>query len=244
MSDSNARYHLAPRESEDSDRDISPQKQLLPSTNVRPSPRESGPWTVVINPIIGIRILSTICALTSFITLVIGGGEEFIAADIFLMMLIISNTLVMINVTLTNLDLMKVTVELRRQARSFALGGDIKPRFSTFLDVGLSLCLMICLVVGVSVKSSRHRYWDDGVWEVGHGFGWTCLGLQLLLAIPTLANKRLTLTTKLKDLKPVYTPDIKTPASSMGMSADVDRVSSERRVRRRDEPSLVGDDLV
>jgi len=88
MSDSNARYHIVPRASEDSDHEeSSPNEQLLPSPITSPRFRGSGTWKVDIQPVFWLRILSTICALVAFIILVIGGSGRLIAADVFLMMM-------------------------------------------------------------------------------------------------------------------------------------------------------------
>jgi hypothetical protein len=88
MSDSNARYHIVPRASEDSDHEeSSPNEQLLPSPVTSLRFRGSGEWKVDIQPVFWLRILSSICALTAFIILVITGGGRLIAADVFLMMM-------------------------------------------------------------------------------------------------------------------------------------------------------------
>lgn len=88
MSDSNARYHIVPRASEDSDHEeSSPNEQLLPSPVTSLRFRGSGEWKIDIQPVVWLRILSTIFALIAFIIFVLSAGPKLIAADVFLMMM-------------------------------------------------------------------------------------------------------------------------------------------------------------
>jgi hypothetical protein len=163
-----------------------------------------------------------------------------INADLYLFNSVILNVLQVINHTLTHL--LKVTIELRRQTKSMSLGSDAKPRISMYFDVGLSICLLISVAIGGSARDSRW-YRHRGAWRVGYAFGFVVVGLQLLLALPQLANKRLILSAKLSDLKEErYTPDNKLPSPSPSMVAatDVERTSA----RRREEPVQTGEDLV
>jgi len=110
-----------------------------------------------------------------------------------------------------------------------------------YFDVGLTIALLVATAVGGDIRNT-HGYWREG-WQVGYAFGFVVVGLQLLLALPQLANKRLVLTAMLSDLKEEkYTPDIKLPSlgPSMVAAADVERASA----RRREQPTQTGEDLV
>jgi hypothetical protein len=115
MAESNSRYHLLPHPIDElSDHEDSPRASLLPtssfSINTMKFPKT---YTITINPVLILRLISTILALTAFIIFVIDGGDAFIAADIFLMSIIIVNVLMIIHYFVSNV--LKVTVELRHQ---------------------------------------------------------------------------------------------------------------------------------
>jgi len=243
MSDSNTRYHIVPRASEDSDREASPDEQLLPSHSISPRLRRgNGPWMIDFHPVIGLRIFSGIFSLIVFIILAIVGGDEFIATDVFVMMILLLNVFQVINHCLTNI--LKVTVEFRRSATSMSLVSHTKPRISMYFDIGLSLCLIISLAVGGAKKSTENHYWYSNriAWKVGYAFGWVVIALQLLLALPQLANKRLLLTAKLSDLngEQTYTPAITSANLNMPIAADVESSS----IKTEGQPIQMGNDLV
>ena len=157
FSGSTARYTPI-HPSEDVSRDSSPHSLLLPSMNtVRP--RLSRNYSTTLNPILLLRIISSILSLTTFIILVIDGGDAFIAADIFVMCILILNILMIIHHTVS--DVFKVTVELRRQAWSRDLGGKGKLKVVTYFDCGLSIALLICLLIGNAVQDR----WHGGAWQ-------------------------------------------------------------------------------
>lgn len=108
-----------------------------------------------------------------------------------------------------------------------------------YFDVGLSICVLISAAIGGSVK--RHRGGDND-WVVGYAFAFVVAGLQLILAIPQLANKRLVLTAKLSDLKKAYTPDIKLPGTPMAVTSDVETGSARRREESTSIPA--GEEMV
>lgn len=156
MAETNSRYALLPRASEDTDCESSPHEYLLPSMDRISLPRN---YTLSVNPVLLLRIIASILSLTTFIILVIDGGDQFIAADIFVMCILILDILMIIHYFVSHV--FKVTVELRQQAWSGDLGSQSKPKVSTYFDYGLSLCLLICLVIGNGVKSR----WDGGAWQ-------------------------------------------------------------------------------
>jgi hypothetical protein len=116
-------------------------------------------YTLSINLVLLLRIIASILSLTTFIILVIDGGDQFIAADIFVMCILILDILMVIHHFVSHV--FKVTVELRQEAWSRDLGSQNKPKASTYFDYGLSMCLLLCLIIGNGVKSR----WDGGAWQ-------------------------------------------------------------------------------
>ena len=165
-SDSNSRYTLLPRASEDTDRESSPHEHLLPSMNMIRLPRSYG---LTLNPVLLLRIIASILSLTTFIILVIDGGEQFIAADIFVMFILILDILMILHHFLSHV--FKVTVELRQQAWSRDWGSQNKPKVSIYFDYGLSMCLLLCLIIGNAVKNR----WDDGPWQAAVVVGYVVM---------------------------------------------------------------------
>jgi predicted lysophospholipase L1 biosynthesis ABC-type transport system permease subunit len=154
--ESNTRYTLLPRPSEDTVRESSPHEHLLPSINKMRLPRN---YSATLNPVVLLRIIASILSLTTFLILVIDGGNQFIAADIFVMCILILDIFMVLHHSVSHV--FKVTVELRQQAWSRDLGSQNKPKVSTYFDYGLSMCLLICLIIGNGVKNR----WDRGAWQ-------------------------------------------------------------------------------
>lgn len=157
--ESNSRY-ISPHASEDTDRESSPHEHLLPTTNINTKYFPTT-YSITLNPVLVLRIISTILALTTFIILVIDGGDAFIAADIFLMSIIIGNVLMVIHHGISHV--FKVTVELRQQAWQPNLASKNKPKISMYFDVVLSIILMICLLIGNAVSDHWGGAWRAAV---------------------------------------------------------------------------------
>jgi hypothetical protein len=157
--ESNTRY---PPLSEDT-REASPHDHLLPSMNMMRLPRN---YSVTFNLVLILRIIASILSLTSFIILVIDGGDQLIAADIFVMCILILDLLMIVHHFVS--DIFKVTVELRRQAWSGDLGSKDKPKVATYFDYGLSIGLLLCLIIGNALKSR----WDGGAWQAAVVIGY------------------------------------------------------------------------
>jgi hypothetical protein len=189
-------------------------------------------YAVTFNPAVALRILSTILALITFIILVIDGDDEFIAADIFLMSIIIVNILMIIHHFVSHV--FKVTVEVRKQAWKADLGSKSKPKVSMYFDIGLALIVLLCLIIGNSVKR-----WG-GAWKAAVVIGYIVVLTQILIAVPTLDSKTLTLTAKLSDSKGKPPKDIKDPV----MVDDTERGSARRRATESEEPRHSAEDLV
>jgi hypothetical protein len=154
--ESNSRYSLLPRASEETERESSPHEHLLPSMSRMRLPRS---YSATLKPVLLLRILASILTLTTFIILVIDGGDQFIAADIFAMSILILDILMVLHHFVS--EVFKVTVELRQQAWSRDLGSQNKPKVSIYFDYGLSMCFLLCLIIGNGVKNR----WDGGAWQ-------------------------------------------------------------------------------
>jgi len=175
-----------------SEEDSSPQEHLLPvSQNDRTLHRFPSTYSVILNPVVTLRILSSILGLTSFIILVIDGDEEFIASDIFLMFALIVNALMIIHHFASNV--FKVTVELRQKTWRAELDSRRKTKVSTYFDVGLAGIIFICLIIGHGIKR-----WG-GVWKAGVIIGYFVVILQSMCAVPNLDRKNLILSARLSD---------------------------------------------
>lgn len=153
-----SRYHLTPSHEED-DVESTSQDSLLP----RISPRGisvynfNNTWSITLDPILVVRGLSLILSLVAFIIFAIDGGTQFIAADIFLVVLMIMNVMMLVHYTVSHL--VKVTVEVRQN--SYALGNQKRPKASTYLDLFLAAALTLSLIIGNAVKDG----WRGDAWR-------------------------------------------------------------------------------
>lgn len=143
---------------QDAEVDISPHAHLLPTSEsddhvVRV--RMPSAYSVTLSPVLCLRVLSFILSLVAFIIFVIDGGDAFIASDIFLAFLMIFNVLMVVQYSVQNV--FKVTVEIRQAAWKHDVGSSMgKPKKATYVDVGLSACLTICLLLG---NALQNRYY-------------------------------------------------------------------------------------
>jgi hypothetical protein len=148
----------------------SPHDRLLPSnafTNDHFSPTSL--YSITFNPLYPLRIVSTVFSITAFIIFVVDGGDAFIAADIFLAFIIIHNILTTVQYSTTHI--FKITVELRGSMTEL-WGRDFGPskkktKPNAFIDVGLIVCLAMCLIIG-SICTGRWR----GAWNFAVVLGW------------------------------------------------------------------------
>jgi hypothetical protein len=173
----------------------SPQDHLLPITNPllnRHSQILPITYKLTISPSLGLRIISTILALTAFIILVIDGGDAFIAADIFLMLLIIVNLVMILQYCVSHM--LKITVEVRNQPWSKDLGTQNKAHISNVIDVCLSLLVLLCIIIGNAVT----HHWG-GAWRGAVVVGYFVVLCQIAQSLPLMERKHLTLTATLAD---------------------------------------------
>jgi len=230
MNDS--QYSPLPPASDDGDRDSSPHSQLLPGAHINYH-KVSTTYSVTFNPLVALRILSTILALVTFIILAIDGDEEFIAADIFLMSMLIVNLLMIVHYFASHV--LKVTVELRQQSWKRDVP-KTTPKVSMYFDVGLAVITLLCLIIGNSVK----RGWGGSAWRSAVVIGYIVVLMQVLLAVPMLDKKNLTLTAKFSDAQGKAPEDTKIPT----VVDETERGSARRRATESEEPRQASEDLV
>jgi hypothetical protein len=159
-------YHALPHTFDDMDRDSSSHEHLLPTmtSNIRRVPSSCA---ITIYPVLALRLISTILGLTSFIIFIIDGGAPFVAATIFLALLLIFNTIMIIHHSVSHI--FKVTIELRRNEWRNELGrSQRKPKLSLYVDILLVASLSLSLIIGNGVKNN---YWG-GAWKGAVVVGW------------------------------------------------------------------------
>lgn len=200
-------------------------------------------YSVTLNPLYALRILSTVLSITAFIIFVIDGGDAFIAADIFLAFTFIYNILILIQHSITHI--FKITVELRSSSEPWRhdIGSTrrkVKPNM--YIDVGLAVCLIICLIIG---DACVNRYHGGGAWQAAVVLGWFVVIIQIMLAVPTLDKKSLTLSAKFNDLGSKEPEDTKymVPNSATTGSADMG-AATRRGGTPGEEPRTMAEDLV
>ncbi len=144
------------RDSEETERASSSRTHLLDTSDegvVRL--RIPSACSITVAPVLVLRVISFILALSAFIVFVIDGGDAFIAADIFLAFIMILNVIMVVQYSVSHV--FKVTVELRQTAWKHDLGGNpTKLKTITYVDIGLSGALTLCLILG---NAFQNRYY-------------------------------------------------------------------------------------
>lgn len=156
-----ASYSALPRASEETDRSSSPHAHLLPTTEHSAIRHIATACSITLSPVLILRTLSFILALAAFIVFVIDGREAFIAADIFLALIMILNLSMVVQHSVSHV--FKVTVELRQSAWKTDLGSSGKHKSSTYADIGLSAALTLCLILGNALTNR----WYGGPYKSG-----------------------------------------------------------------------------
>ena len=87
---------------------------------------------------------------TSFAIFVNGGYKEFIAAGIFLMFIIINLTMLLQHCTF---KIFRITVEYRKENWKREVGVNRKLALARRMDLGFSICLLICIITSSNVGS-------------------------------------------------------------------------------------------
>ncbi|KAE8451598.1 hypothetical protein EG329_003671 [Mollisiaceae sp. DMI_Dod_QoI] len=226
-------YHMLPPQ-EDEERDSSPHDSLLHTT---PLQNPNNTWSFTLTPIVVLRVLSIVLSLVAFIILVLDGGPPFIAVDIFLACIMIVHALMLVNYMVTHL--VKVTVEVRQH--SFALGNRKKPRVSRILDLLFAAALTLSLLIGNAVKPSWR---GSGAWKAAVVLGYLVVLTQVLLAVPSLETKSLSVTIKLNDLQGKYIPDTKFPSQASTAMGSADTGAARRRTPEAEAPRQTAETLV
>jgi hypothetical protein len=159
--------HYTPLSHEDSDDEISPQEHLL-SVSTMSSRQSEGPttWSATLNPTFALRLVSVFMEIIAFVLLVVDGDVPFIATDIFLAFIILLDFFTIIHHSIS--DIFKITVELRNGSWSHDIRGSEKSNVAARLDMVLTGCLTICLMVGNGIKAEG---WP-GAWIGGTVLGY------------------------------------------------------------------------
>jgi hypothetical protein len=92
-------------------------------------------------------------------------------ATVFLALLMIHNTLLIIHYSISHI--FKITVELRNVSQSGSWRHDVgnterKLKTTVYFDVGLSICLTICLIIG----NASQNIWYGGAWKAAVVLGY------------------------------------------------------------------------
>ncbi|KAK0124325.1 hypothetical protein ONS95_009295 [Cadophora gregata] len=233
-------YSMLPRASEETDHDASPHTHLLPTSESSPVRHMPTACSITLSPVLILRIISFILALAAFIVFVVDGREAFIAADIFLALLMILNLLSVVQYSFDHV--FKVTVELRQSAWRHDIGGSYgKTKTVTYADIGLSAALTLCLLLG---NALTNRYYG-GPYKAGVVVGYFVVLCQVLVTVPVFDQKSLTLTARLTDLKPKFAPrDNKLPTQAPSGVGGADTGSARRRATESEEPRHSPEELV
>ncbi|KAL2075791.1 hypothetical protein VTL71DRAFT_734 [Oculimacula yallundae] len=231
-------YSTLSRASEEMDGDSS-HANLLPTTETGSIRRMPTACSVTLSPVLVLRTISFILALAAFIVLVIDGREAFIAADIFLALIMILNLFSVVQHSISHV--FKVTVELRQSSWKHDLGGSLgKAKTATYADLGLSAALTLCLIIGSAATNRYH----EGAYRAGVIVSYFVVLCQVLAAVPVLDEKSLTLSARLTDLKPKFAPrDNKISDQTTLSTGGADMGSARRRGAESEEPRQ-GEDLV
>lgn len=146
------------------------------------------------------------------------------------MSIIITNVVLIIHHFVSNVFV--VTVELRRHPWNAELGArKNKLKLASRADGGLALAALFCLIIGYSIRGWGHS------WKAGAIIGYIVTLLQLLLTVPTIDRKQLTITAKLTDTMGKAPEDTK--ASSV--VDDSERGAARRRATDSETPSETAD---
>lgn len=175
-------YHVLPRDSEDySDREDS-NEFLLPSPTSIDTRKLPKTHSMTANPCVILRFLSGVLAFAAFMLLVLhNSGNKFISADVFLMLIVVMN-IIMIPCHTASSSL-QISVEFRGQLISLGEGSFKKPNISSYLDLLFSVSLLISLLVGWT--RVRHYDVNDAI-VAGSVLGYIVIGFQVIVAIPML----------------------------------------------------------
>ncbi|RDL39657.1 uncharacterized protein BP5553_03997 [Venustampulla echinocandica] len=179
--DTTTRYHLAPRDSDDMDRESSPHEHLL-----SPSPANMGtrapPFRnckISIEPVYLPRVASTALGITIFVFFVIDGQSDYIGADIFVMLIVLLNIVVLLG-RILRLRCIKSCIPFDLKFK-----GKKDSKVLPCLDIGLSIALLVSMHLG---RATRDHPYDHLKSTVGVYIGYGMIALQVLAALPQLAR--------------------------------------------------------
>lgn len=85
-----------------------------------------------------------------------------IPTDVFLMITVLWNILVLLHQAVSYSQLFRIKVEVRNQDWHFGRGTFKNPKFTSYIDLGFALALMICIAANWTRKSRNDWNVDGG----------------------------------------------------------------------------------
>ena len=152
-----------PLSHEDSDEENSPEEALLSSSINSRHTDSPSTWSTTLNPVFVLRLTSLVMGIIAFIIFVVDGETPFIAADIFLVFLMILDFSMIAHHAIS--DVFQITIHLRNGSWRSGARGSEKLDAAWYLEILLSICLLISLIVGNAI------HWP-GIWIVAVVFGY------------------------------------------------------------------------
>ncbi|RDW94656.1 hypothetical protein BP5796_00419 [Coleophoma crateriformis] len=188
------RYSVLPRVSTPSETE---NESLLPTHTSFTTGHLNQTYGITISPTTALRILSSIFCLTSVIILITQGRHFFIAADIFLILMMIQNALQFLKTIFTTT--FRVSVEFRGREHDL---GSLKKKLSLsiWLDVIWTLAAFLSLAIESAVYFSDRWNYGGGVIG-GITVGYIAMLFHAPVVIPGLDKNTVTLTARLNAVK-------------------------------------------
>ncbi|KAE9373451.1 hypothetical protein N431DRAFT_557547 [Stipitochalara longipes BDJ] len=145
--------------------------------------------SATLNPALVLRLASLVMGILAFIIFIVDGDTPFIAADIFLAFIMILDFSMIFHHAIS--DVFQITIHLRNGSWKGDVRGSEKLDAVWYIDILLSTCLLISLIVG------NVLHWP-GIWIVAVIFGYFIIIIHILLAIPVIHKNSFTLTISAK----------------------------------------------
>ncbi|ESZ95146.1 hypothetical protein SBOR_4446 [Sclerotinia borealis F-4128] len=169
-------YAPLPRESSDSERYIysTPDEYRTSLGDTLRTPKSR---SITINYVLILRLINLSLAIPSFIIFVRDGFEQYIAADIFLMLIMIFNTVRILHLFVSSV--FQVTVEVSRGAWQSKLS--VQPNGARATNV------MDCILasgLGFAMIGGLVNYWRNSQLVAGIVLAFFTMAIQYIIALP------------------------------------------------------------
>ncbi|KAF7909311.1 uncharacterized protein EAF01_003029 [Botrytis porri] len=169
-------YSPLPRESTDSDRYIAPSSDGY-RTSEEYSPRTSKSRSITINYVLILRLMNLAFGSAAFALFVLNGYDKYIAADVFLMLSLIFNTVRILHTFVSSV--FHVTVEISRGSWQSKLS--VRPngaKATNVMDFLLASGLALSMIGGM-VSSYENDLVVDGI-----VVAFFAMAIQYIIALP------------------------------------------------------------